>query len=269
MKLSELYKIMKNGGIEEWRNESLILAEHCSGLARSSLLAEGGEFLLPDSINKAVTRRLSGEPIQYILGKWSFCGYEFSVREGCLIPRDDTEVLVREAVECIPQGVKIADVCSGCGCIGIAILLERYDLSCISYDLYEVPLELTRENAENFGVTDRTTVKRADVLGDFSIPDDVEFLVSNPPYIRTDVIESLSDDVKREPHTALDGGEDGLVFYRKLVEICRERKIPALFEIGYDQGDDILALANENGFECKIIKDIGGNDRVAKLTLKK
>ncbi len=267
MKLSAVGKMLKEGGIEEWKNEALILAEHFSGMSRAKLFSLE-DAQVPNEVLSAVKERLSGRPLQYILGEWSFYGYPFKISEGCLIPRDDTEILVYEVLKCLPKNAVIADVCSGSGCIGISILLEREDVRCFSFDLYDVPLSLTKENGERSGVDSRLSVCKADVLGEFELPEDVTFLISNPPYIRSDAVKTLSREVKSEPHTALDGGEDGLVFYRKLIGVCREKEIPAAFEIGYDQGEELIRLANENGFECKIIKDIGGCDRVAMLKLK-
>ena len=265
MKFSALCEKLKNAGIEDAVFEAYVIAEELCGLSAAGLRA------FPDTelcgIEDAVSRRISGEPLQYVLGRWEFYGLPFFVRSGCLIPRADTETLVELAIKRIPIGVRIADICSGSGCIGISVLANRPDLTCISVDLFDVPIELTGENARYNGVSDRLCVTRSDVLSDLYLADDVGFILSNPPYIRSDVVPTLDGTVLREPHTALDGGTDGLVFYRRLLDICRDRKIPSLLEIGFDQGEALCRLARERGLECKIYKDLSGNDRVAEITI--
>ncbi len=267
MTFSELRECLKLGGVSEWQSEAFILAEHFGKVSRAALLADPEAELSPD-VDNALTRRLSGEVLQYILGEWSFYSRNFKVTEGCLVPRGDTEILCEEAISIIPEGSLVADICSGSGCIGITLLLERPDLSCVSYDLYDTPLRLTRENAELLGVSDRLSVIRADVLSDLDLPENVGFILSNPPYIPSGDISELSEDVRREPHTALDGGEDGLVFYRRLLDIVKDRRIPALFEIGYDQGESIALLAKERDLDCEIKKDLSGLDRIARIGLR-
>lgn len=268
MRFDEVQKVLRDAGIEDWRTESRILAEEICGVSAASLLADGLREL-GDKIEKAVRRRCAGEPLQYVIGEWEFCGLHFFVREGCLIPRDDTEVLVRRAVELIPQNSVFADICSGSGCIGISVLKQRTDLMCVSYDLYDVPLELTQKNAEKNGVSERLSVRRADVLCDFDLPKEVSFVLSNPPYIRSDIIPTLGRDVLREPHSALDGGTDGLVFYRAILDLCMRKRLPCLLEIGYDQGGDLRQLCRERGLDCTVIKDLNGNDRVAEVDVLK
>jgi release factor glutamine methyltransferase len=256
--------MLADAGIEYFAYEATVIGEELCGISAAMLRA------FPDSelpgAEEAARRRISGEPLQYIIGSWSFYGLTFSVREGCLIPRADTEILVERAIRTIPEGMRFADLCSGSGCIGISVLSERRDLECVSVDLFDIPLALTRENAERNGVSERLVAVKADILSDFSLPEDVGFIVSNPPYIRSDVVPTLDGTVLCEPHTALDGGADGLVFYRRLLDICSERKIPALFEIGFDQAEELCSLALERGLGCKIYKDFSGNDRVAEIT---
>ena len=130
-----------------------------------------------------------------------------------------------------------------------------------------MPLELTSSNADQNRVSDRLTVVKADILSEFSLPDGIEFILSNPPYIRSDVVPTLDGTVLCEPHTADDGGEDGLVFYRRILDVCMEKRIPALLEIGFDQGEELCLLSCERGLECKIYKDLSGNDRVAEIKI--
>lgn len=265
MKFSYLCEKLKNAGLEDADYEAYVIASELCGESFAHLKA------FPDTelsgIDDAVERRLSGEPLQYIIGRWEFFGLPFEIRQGCLIPRADTETLVELAIKQIPRGAAFADLCSGSGCIGISVLASRQDLSCVSVDLYDIPLELTCENARLNGVSDRLTVKAADILSDFDLPDGVKFILSNPPYIRSDVVPTLDGTVLREPHTALDGGDDGLVFYRRILDLCRERGIPALLEIGFDQGEALCLLSRERGLLCEIYKDLSGNDRVAQIKI--
>ena len=265
MKFSELCQKLKNAGIDCADYEACVMASELCGVSFAHLKA------FPDTelsgIDDAVRRRSSGEPLQYVIGRWEFFGLPFEVKPGCLIPRADTETLVELAIKRIPHGAVFADLCSGSGCIGISVLASRKDLFCVSVDLFDVPLELTRKNAVKNGVFDRISVKKADILSDFCLPDGVEYILSNPPYIRSDVVPTLDGTVLREPHTALDGGADGLVFYRRILDLCKERGLPALLEIGFDQGEALCRLSRERGLECKIHKDLSGNDRAAQITI--
>ncbi len=266
MTYREIAEMMRSTGISEWREEAMIISCFASGESSAKLLSEPN-MPLPDSATEMARRRIGGEVLQYILGEWDFYGRPFTVREGCLVPRNDTEVLVYEAIGSIPKGAVIADICSGSGCIGVTLLAERRDLSGYAFDLYDTPLALTEENARRYGVSDRLKVVRADVLGDFKLPQDVDCILSNPPYIPTSDIKGLSDDVRKEPLSALDGGEDGLVFYRRLLDIVKDKRILALFEIGYDEGEALCTLSRERGLVCEIVKDISGNNRVARINI--
>ena len=265
MNFSEICEKLKNAGIEDADYEAYVIAYELCGISYAHLKAFPETELC--GIDNAVARRVSGEPLQYIIGRWEFYGLPFAVKSGCLIPRADTETLVELAVKMIPKGVGFADLCSGSGCIGISVLANRPDLECISVDLFDVPLELTSSNADQNRVSDRLTVVKADILSEFSLPDGIEFILSNPPYIRSDVVPTLDGTVLCEPHTALDGGEDGLVFYRRILDVCMEKRIPALLEIGFDQGEELCLLSCERGLECKIYKDLSGNDRVAEIKI--
>jgi release factor glutamine methyltransferase len=265
MKFSTLCESLRASGIEDAVYEAFVMADELCGISEARLMAFPETELC--GVEEALARRLDGEPLQYIIGKWEFYGLPFSVREGCLIPRADTETLVELAVKRIPENIAFADLCSGSGCIGIAVLANRRDLTCLSVDLFDVPLELTRENSERNYVSDRLHAVKADVLSDYVLPDDIGFILSNPPYIRSDVVPTLDGTVLREPHTALDGGNDGLVFYRRILDICKEKRIPALLEIGFDQGEALCVLSMERGLSCEIHKDLSGNDRVAEIKI--
>ena len=170
----------------------------------------------------------------------------------------------------LPRDAFFADLCAGSGCIGVSVLAEREDTRALAVELSPDALALAKRNADRNGVSDRYEA----ILGDVLNPS-AEWtwerpmaILSNPPYIRTEVIAELSPEVKHEPHMALDGGEDGLIFYRALLDLAKKWLREdgfCLFEIGFDQGEDIKALAAEFGFTCTVRRDLGGCDRVAIL----
>ena len=209
-------------------------------------------------------------PLQYIIGKWEFYRQIYIVDENCLIPRSDTEILVEKVIELLPPSAFFVDLCTGSGCIAVSILDERKDTTAIMVDKFEKTLELAQKNANLNGVDGRVKAMLFDVLSEENKLLGMKFdaIISNPPYIRPEVIEELSEEVKHEPYAALYGGDDGLIFYNKIVKdyskFLKKDGI-MLFEIGYDQADDLNRIANENGFSCEIFKDYGGNDRVALL----
>ena len=218
----------------------------------------------------ALKRREKHEPLQYIVGEWEFFRQRYIVNENCLIPRSDTEILVEKAIELLPCGAFFLDLCTGSGCIAVSTLAERVDLNAIMVDKFENTLDLAKKNAVLNGVDDRVEPMLFDVLTDETKLDGNCFdaILSNPPYIRPEVIETLSEEVKKEPYEALYGGEDGLIFYNKIVsDYSKYLKKDGffIFEIGYDQAQDLKRIAAQNGFTCEIFKDYGKNDRVAVL----
>lgn len=216
----------------------------------------------------AVKRVKSGEPLAYVLGEWYFYGLTFKVNESCLIPRPDTEHIVEKAISLLPRNGAFADLCTGSGCIAISVVRNRPDVTCIAYDISDGALKKARENAS----LNETSVdfRQADIFSLTLDENSLDAIVSNPPYIPSEVIPTL-DTVQKEPVTALDGGRDGLDFYRHIVSRFRyalKNGGAFIFEIGYDQATAIRGIAEENGFNCEITKDYGGNDRVAFLTRK-
>ena len=220
-----------------------------------------------NELSEAIARFEGGEPLAYVLGEWYFYGLTFKLNDACLIPRPDTEHIVEKAIETVAKGGRFADLCTGSGCIAVSVLKHRPDLTCAAYDISEKALEKAAENAALNGVSERVSFKCADVFTLDLEENSLDCIISNPPYIQTSVIDSL-ETVQREPRIALDGGADGLDFYRHIIE----HFIPALkkdgsfiFEIGYDQADAIRALASRFSLSCAVFKDYGGNDRCAVL----
>ena len=211
-------------------------------------------------------KRAAHEPLQHITGEQDFMGLTFWVNEHVLIPRQDTETLVEEALKVIPSGSHILDLCTGSGCVIISLVVLGQGFSGIGVDLSEDALVVARENRI------RLAGSKVEFLqGNLWEPVTGKFnaIVSNPPYIRTKDIEDLAVEVKdHEPRMALDGTEDGLYFYRQIAEHAADYLSEdgwLLVEIGYDQGPDVKTLFIDNGFkDVQVIKDLAGNDRVVK-----
>lgn len=215
-----------------------------------------------------IKRRGEHIPLQYILGKCEFYGLEFDVDERVLIPRADTETLVEAVLEKAKDGGlhHVLDIGTGSGAIAVSLVKNGVDRA-VGFDKSADALEVAKKNADKNGVGDRIKFMQGDILEDevsFGVFDAV---VSNPPYIRTDVIPTLMEEVKdHEPMNALDGGEDGLIFYREITKKAAESLKEGgwlFYEIGYDQGEEVSGILTENGFECvEVRKDLAGNDRV-------
>ncbi len=273
MLYSEICEKLKKAGIENPPFEASLLLEKFCKVSSAAIPFIGEKDFENDELLRAVELRASHYPLQYILGEWCFFGEKYLVDENCLIPRSDTEILVEKAIELLPQNGFFADFCTGSGCIAISTLAHRKDCSAFAFEISTGALALARKNASLNGVSDRLSFYEADVLREMHVCSDeddgiFDAILSNPPYIRTAVIDTLSVEVKKEPRIALDGGADGLIFYRTILEKhthLLKRDGFFLLEIGYDQGDEISSLAVEKGFNCEIIKDLSGCDRVAFL----
>lgn len=223
-----------------------------------------------DEFLELINKRKEKMPVRYILGECDFMGLDFYVEEGVLIPRSDTEVLVERVLSEIKEdeSLEVCDLCSGSGAIGIALAYYRKNIKVDAIDYYSIPEKVTKKNIKRHGLQDRVTFIRSDLLKvSREQGKKYDILVSNPPYIREEEINNLMSDVKDyEPHTALDGGNDGLLFYRRIVAECNEvlKKGSILaFEIGHDQGESVSALMKENKYtNIEVIKDLAGLDRV-------
>ncbi len=272
MRFNDIVITLGKAGVESPQRDAQILLEHfCSVRPHELPFLREKDF---DSVEllSAVKKRANRYPLQYIIGSWSFMTEEYKVNEHCLIPRQDTELLVETAIEMLPKNAKFADLCTGSGCIAVSTLAARRDCRATALDFFPKTLELAKENAEKNGVTDRFYPVLADVLAEPSaeIRSHAPFdaVLSNPPYIQSHVVKALSPEVKYEPAAALDGGDDGLDFYRAILKFYTPLLTPDgffAFEIGYDQGQDLKDLAETNGFCCKILSDLSGNDRTAVL----
>ena len=265
MTLAEAIEILKKSGVDSPEYDARELFRAFGDL-NTALITLRTSSDSPKLIS-AVERRAKREPLQYIIGSVGFYREEYKVTPDCLIPRSDTEILVDYAVKHIPEGEVFADLCSGSGCIGISTLKNTKSTRCDSYDISDGALALTEENARLNGVTDRLTAKNKDLLRE-DIDGEYFAILSNPPYIPRAVYEGLEKEIFSEPEIAFVGGEDGLVFYERLIPVCLN-KIKndgfIAFEIGYDQGESLRKLAEHYGCTFEIIKDYSGNDRVVVL----
>ena len=225
-----------------------------------------------DEINKVIemiNERKSGRPMAYILETKEFMGLDFYVKEGVLIPRPDTEILVEEIINEYKSlgNIKIIDIGTGSGAISISLAKYLSDSKVFSLDISPVPLEVGKINAVKNDVKDRIHFMMSDVLSAMeNIDEEFDVIVSNPPYIRKNDINYLDIDVKDyEPHLALDGGEDGLDFYRRInkdsLNLLKCGGMLA-FEVGYDQAEDVKNIMQGNFDNIRIIKDLSGIDRV-------
>lgn len=214
---------------------------------------------------KMLERRLQREPLQYIMGEWEFYGLPFSVGPGVLIPRADTEIVVETAIKLLGnrKGAQVLDVCSGSGCIGI-VMAAKCQAEVTLLEKSPEALRFLKENLKLNKV--EANVLQIDVLTEGFGVVEQDLIISNPPYIKTDVLHTLEQEVQLEPKMALDGGEDGLIFYKRITELAKtslKRGGHLVFEIGFDQREEVMAILEQNGFmNITCVKDYGGNDRV-------
>lgn len=272
MTYNEICLALNEADIENARGEAAMLICRFCNINKAELLQRSRDEDFPsEELEDAVIKRCSHYPLQYILGYWEFCHETYRVTKDTLIPRQDTEKLVELAVRFLPEKARFIDLCTGSGCIAISTLAARPDCHAVAVDLFEPTLEIARENAETNGVGDRIGFIREDVLSpDFMAElGDFDFILSNPPYIETKQLSLLDEELSYEPSSALDGGEDGLTFYRVIIrEYARflRRGGAMLLEIGCDQAKAVSEISASEGLLCEVYKDYGGNDRVAYIT---
>lgn len=257
---------LEKAGIQEAALDARLLLEEVCGTDRNTLLAHGDRAVTEEEETQFlifIERRSTHEPLQQITGWQEFMGLRFSVTEDVLVPRQDTETLVEEVMRYLRDGMEILDVCTGSGCILLSLL--RYSNGCrgVGCDISEKALAVAGQNAKELGISAQFI--QSDLFE--SIEGRFEYIVSNPPYIRKDMIPTLMEEVRdHEPLIALDGGEDGLDFYRKITREATEHLYSGgmlFFEIGYDQGEAVKLLMEEEGYEeVTVSQDLAGLDRV-------
>lgn len=284
--------------IVEAKQDARLLLEWCCGTDRNTLLAHGDRIVSAEEFEQykeCIAKRKSHIPLQHITGEQDFMGLTFAVNSNVLVPRQDTEVLVEEVMRHLHDGMRLLDMCTGSGCILLSLLHYSNDCTGVGVDISEEALQVAEKNAEKIlglsreGIIDNDSSENDSIENDstdrrlifgkqieliqsnlFDKLDSCEkfdIIVSNPPYIKTSVIESLMPEVKEhEPHLALDGREDGLFFYREIIEqagVYLHNEGMLFFEIGYDQGEEVRALMESAGYmEVEVVKDFAGLDRV-------
>lgn len=218
---------------------------------------------LKEKIEQLLKRRLNGEPLQYITGIAGFMGLEFEVNPYTLIPRQDTETLVETLLERVSEGAKIIDIGTGSGCIGISLAKYIKNAEVTLADISEKALETASRNAHKNGVV--VKLLNIDILKELP-KGKFDMIVSNPPYIESEIVKDLDKTVRDfEPVSALDGGTDGLDFYRRITEIAPQMLNNGgilAYEIGYNQGEAVTKIVKSFFGNVELIKDYCGNDRV-------
>lgn len=258
--------LLKKENIEEYETDAWLLLENACQCTRNDLYLRGDLPLTKEQealYQTYLDKRTERIPVQQILGVQYFCGLEFFVTKDVLCPRLDTEVLVEEALKHIRPGDRILDMCTGSGCILLSLLHFVKGCTGTGVDFSKKALAVAERNAKKLGID--CTLLYSDLFEQVEGTYDV--IVSNPPYIATKEIETLEPEVKDwEPRMALDGMEDGLFFYRKIVSASDQYLKSGgwlIFEIGYDQGEAVSEMMKLAGYEnVRVLKDLAGLDRV-------
>ena len=270
-------KSLCEAGIADARNDAWLLLTMACKIDHTYYYMHIDEEMpeeLQHEFEVLIKKRAERVPLQYITGEQEFMGMTFHVNSNVLIPRQDTETLVEEALKVVKPGMKVLDMCTGSGCILLSLLLELPQALGTGVDVSEGALCVAKENRKRLGLEQRADLIQSDLFSaDYfqknSGNDHMEYdmLISNPPYIRTEDIEGLMEEVRfHDPVLALDGKENGLYFYEKITEQAGTYLKPGgwlMYEIGCDQGMDVSEIMKKNGFEqIEIKKDLAGLDRV-------
>ena len=280
-------KQLMDSDIADATRDCKILYCYMMDIPFSKIILEYQEVLqdrLCDKYFELIDRRSKGEPVQYIMGSQEFMGLEFIVNENVLIPRQDTETLVEDALEIINTGTlrgedmdikrkewDILDLCTGSGAIGVSLARIANKVNVTCSDISEGAIKVAKENAQKHGVAKSVKFEQGDLFKPFSKhfrKQKFDMIISNPPYIKSSIIPTLQKEVcEHEPLSALDGGESGLDFYERIVSGVGShlRKSGVLLlEIGHDQGEAVSGLLSRNGefTSIRVLKDLANRDRI-------
>ncbi len=264
-------RILNEAGIEESTLDARLLLEAVCGTDRNDLLVHGEQPVEPEAEEKYlnwIRQRAEHIPLQQLTGEQDFMGLTFSVNEHVLIPRQDTEILVEEVLKELHDGMRVLDMCTGSGCILLSLLHYSNDCEGLGVDLSAEALEVAGRNV--LKVLPPEKAEHAHFLqSDLfeKVEGKFEIIVSNPPYIASAEVEKLMPEVRdHEPRMALDGTEDGLYFYRRIIEEAGKHLVSSgmlFFEIGYDQGQAVSELMRTEGYcDVQVVQDYAGLDRV-------
>ena len=257
---------LKEAEIGEAQLDARLLLEEVCGTDHNTLLCHGDREVSEaeeEQYRKALEQRAVHVPLQHLLGYQNFMGLRFQVNEHVLIPRQDTEILVEEAMRYLHDGMRILDLCTGSGCILLSLLHYSNDCEGTGVDISKEALQVAALNAELLGI--KADFLKSDLYE--KVTGKFDLLVSNPPYIERKVIPTLMEEVREyDPYIALDGGEDGLDFYRRIIGGAQDylkRGGQILMEIGSGQAQAVSELLREAGFkEIDVCRDFAGLDRV-------
>ena len=257
---------LKEAEIGEAQLDARLLLEEVCGTDHNTLLCHGDREVSEaeeEQYRKALEQRAVHVPLQHLLGYQDFMGLRFQVNEHVLIPRQDTEILVEEAMRYLHDGMRILDLCTGSGCILLSLLHYSNDCEGTGVDISKEALQVAAQNAELLGI--KADFLKSDLYE--KVTGKFDLLVSNPPYIERKVIPTLMEEVREyDPYIALDGGEDGLDFYRRIIGGAQDylkRGGQILMEIGSGQAKAVSELLREAGFkEIDVCRDFAGLDRV-------
>ena len=259
--------LLKKYDIDEYRLKTKLLLSNILSTPKEYLIIHDEEEVSDNnekSFFDAIEKIKKGIPIQYIINKQEFMGIEFYVNENVLIPQPDTEILVQVCLDNIKDNNKVLDLCTGSGAIGISLscLCKSKNIKVVLTDISEKAIDVARINCEKNN--QEIDIVKSDLFE--NIKDKYDIIVSNPPYIETTVIKTLSQEVQNEPHIALDGGEDGLNFYRSISKNAKEFLVDnglLALEIGYNQKEKVMSILKQDGYrDIKCIKDYNNLDRV-------
>ena len=264
-------RTLQAAGIEEAILDARLLLEAVCGTDRNDLLAHGEQPVMSQAEEKYlnwIRQRAEHIPLQQLTGEQDFMGLTFSVNEHVLIPRQDTEILVEEVLKELHDGMRVLDMCTGSGCILLSLMHYSNDCEGLGVDLSAEALEVAERNVLKVLTPEKTEhvqFLQSDLFE--KLEDKFEIIVSNPPYIASAEVEKLMPEVRdHEPRMALDGTEDGLYFYRRIIEEAGKHLVSSgmlFFEIGYDQGQAVSELMRAQGYrEVQVVQDYAGLDRV-------
>ncbi len=272
--LSQTAQRFSESGNSNSVSEARWLFESVSGMTTTQILLNSDKNTDPAVEQEFLRRaemRIGGKPIQYAIGSWDFCGNTFFVGEGVLIPRPETELVVELAEKYIRKsGVKtVVDLCAGSGCIGLTVAKMFPDVKVYLIEKSDLALGYLRRNAQNLGA-ENAVIIGGDLFDGFAKPGIPEngLLLSNPPYIRSDVVPTLDKEVLYEPALALDGGTDGLDFYRAIAVCWLSRFAAAVVECGEEQTDDVCRIFEPHCDKTKAHSDLFGNPRAVSAIVK-
>ena len=277
--LTQGTQLLMNAGIEEARLDAWLLLEYTADISRAWYYAHPESEVNEEIVSEYLSfcqKRAEHIPLQHLTHQACFMGYDFYVDERVLVPRQDTEVLAEEALHQLRniRNPRILDMCTGSGCLLLSLLMELPDAIGTGVDISEAALAVAERNRKNLELEKRAVLVQSDTFsGDYfqknsgNISLEYDMLISNPPYIPTEDIGKLMEEVRfHDPVLALDGREDGLYFYRRITEQAGKYLKPGgwlMYEIGCEQGADVSAIMQGEGFtEVTVKKDLAGLDRV-------